>query len=154
MENASKALLIAASVLIAILLIAMAVRVLTSTQGTVSSTEETMKTAEVTTFNNKFTAYLGTQSNEKAKNLANIILANNKNSNRTVLVSYCIFASKKVSYTSNENSSGNDISINNIIRNLSDTIYEKVNITVEEYDNEGYIKKIKFDNTEFAKKGK
>lgn len=58
MENATKALLIAASVLIAILLIAMGVRIFSSTTGTVDSAQSTMDATAITTFNSQFAGYL------------------------------------------------------------------------------------------------
>ena len=78
MENASKALLIAGSILVVILLIAMGVRVFNSTSGTTDSVEGTMQSTEIATFNNKFTAYAGTgKSAAQVKALANIVIANN-----------------------------------------------------------------------------
>lgn len=78
MENASKALLIAGSVLIVILLIAMGVKVFNSTSSTTGEVETTMESTEIATFNNKFTAYLGNnKSASDAKSLANIVIANN-----------------------------------------------------------------------------
>lgn len=78
MENATKALLIAGSILIAILLIAMGVRVFNSTKGTTDQVEGTMQTTEVATFNNKFTVYFGSnKSAAQVKALANVIIANN-----------------------------------------------------------------------------
>lgn len=78
MENASKALLIAGSILIAILLIAMGVRVFNSTKGTSDQLEGTMQTTEVATFNNKFTVYFGSnKSAAQVKALANVVIANN-----------------------------------------------------------------------------
>ena len=59
MENATKALLMAAGVLIAILIISMFVLVLRKT-GNVSKTyDSTVSSEEVTIFNNNFTQYLG-----------------------------------------------------------------------------------------------
>lgn len=78
MENATKALLIAGSVLIAILLIAMGVRVFNSTKGTTDQVEGTMNATEIATFNSKFTQYVGSgKSAAQVKSLANIIIANN-----------------------------------------------------------------------------
>lgn len=88
MENASKALLIAGSVLIVILLIAVGVRVFNSTQGTTDSVETTMNATEVATFNNKFTAYVGkNKSKANAISLLNLIIANNSTNQRKVYVS-------------------------------------------------------------------
>lgn len=78
MENASKALLIAGSVLVVILLIAIGVRVLNSTQGTTEATESTMKNTEIEMFNNQFIQYSGKNiSAAEAYTLANKVVVSN-----------------------------------------------------------------------------
>lgn len=90
MENASKALLIAASVLIAIVLIAFGVSVLNSTKGTGDNVKQTMSATEIATFNNKFSADLGdNKSAARAKALANIVVSNNA-TNKTKIVEIII----------------------------------------------------------------
>ena len=84
MENASKALIIAGSVLIAILLIGFGMKIFNSTTGTADQVEGTMQTTEMATFNNKFTAYVGTRSLAQVKSLANIVIANNATSSNKV----------------------------------------------------------------------
>ena len=87
MENASKALLIAGSILIVILLIAMGVKVFTSTQGTTDAVDLTMQSTEVAMFNNKFLPYMGENKNKNdAIALLNIVVANNATSNKKVEV--------------------------------------------------------------------
>ena len=78
MENASKALLIAASILIVILLIAFSVSIFNSTSGTKESVESTLTATEKATHNNKFTAYFGqVKSAAQAKALANVVISHN-----------------------------------------------------------------------------
>ena len=78
MENASKALLIAASVLIVILLIAMGVRLFNSTSGTADAVEGTVKTEEIMLINKKFNDYRGpNKSVSEVKALANVVIAHN-----------------------------------------------------------------------------
>ncbi len=80
MENATKALLIAGSVLIAILLIAVGLKIFNSTSGTTEATKTTMDATAVAVFNNKFVSYLGTnKSKSQAISLLNLIIANNSN---------------------------------------------------------------------------
>lgn len=87
MENASKALLIAGSILVVILLIAVGVRIFNSTQGTTDSVQTTMTATEITTFNNKFLSYGGTKSKSQVISLINIVIANNSvNSTKKVKV--------------------------------------------------------------------
>lgn len=54
MENASKALLIAGSILIVIVLIAVGMRVLNSTAGVTESSQKTMDATTITNFNMQF----------------------------------------------------------------------------------------------------
>ena len=61
MENATKALLIAGSVLVAILLIALGLRIFDSTSGVTQSSQATMDATAITTFNTQFTGYLNKQ---------------------------------------------------------------------------------------------
>lgn len=78
MENATKALLIAGSVLIAILLIAMGVRIFSSTSSTVESSEATMQATAITTFNTQFAGYLNKQlTASQASTLVQKIIASN-----------------------------------------------------------------------------
>lgn len=84
MENATKALLIAGSVLIVILLIALGMRIFNSTSGTADQVEGTMQTTEMAMFNNKFLSYSGSQSGSNVKALANVVIAHNANSSRKV----------------------------------------------------------------------
>ena len=90
MENATKALLIAGSVLIAILLIAMGVKIFNSTSGTTQSAQSTMDATSVAMFNNKWYKYVGTnKSKSTAISLLNEVLVNNStNSNRRVYVTF------------------------------------------------------------------
>lgn len=59
MENATKALLIAGGVLIAIIIISVLVITLQKTGNVSKSYDKTVQTEEVTTFNSNFTKYLG-----------------------------------------------------------------------------------------------
>ena len=85
MENASKALLIAGSILIVILLIAFGMKVFNSTSGTKDQVEGTMQTTEMAMFNNKFVPYLGeNRSRSDALALLNIIHAHNATNTRKI----------------------------------------------------------------------
>ena len=78
MENASKALIIAGSILVAILLIAMGVRIVVSTNGTTDNVDTTMDATAIATFNNKFIGYIGTnKSRGQVMSLLNAIIASN-----------------------------------------------------------------------------
>ena len=78
MENASKALIIAGAVLVALLVIAVSTRVFYSTTGTTEQVESSMSTTEVTTFNNQFLAFIGTsKSRGQVIALLNAVIVNN-----------------------------------------------------------------------------
>lgn len=59
MENATKALIIAASVLIAILVIAMGMKIFTSASGTAEQSGAAMDATAIASFNSQFTGYFG-----------------------------------------------------------------------------------------------
>ena len=75
MENATKALLIAASVLIVIVLIAMGIKILGSTQGVTNSVDGVSDAMSKSVFNSQFTDYEGTQSGAEVKALLNKVSA-------------------------------------------------------------------------------
>ena len=76
MENASKALIIAGAILLAILLISLGIMIFNQAQGTVNNSGMTQ--AEITAFNNKFIKYEGTQKGSVVKSLINEVLATNQ----------------------------------------------------------------------------
>ena len=76
MENATKALLIAAAILIAIVLISLGVFVLNMGQETVNSIN--MNETEIMAFNSKFTPYEGKQRGSQVNALAQTVLTNNQ----------------------------------------------------------------------------
>ena len=77
MENATKALLLAASVLIVIVLIAIGIKILGSAQGVTNSVEGVSQTMEISIFNSQFTKYEGRQNYAGIKQLINNIIVNN-----------------------------------------------------------------------------
>ena len=87
MENASKGLLIAGSVLIVILLISFGVSLLGNIQPTTDSVKETMTATEIAQFNSKFTAYVGTSKPaSQAKALAQLVISSNTVNSRKVKI--------------------------------------------------------------------
>lgn len=101
MENASKALIIAGSVLIAILLISLGLLIFKSTSGTTDQTQELGKTLEVQQFNSQFLKYCGTSvKGSQVRTLCEVIIAHNANSEDSKKVK--IFSSDDVNYISTE----------------------------------------------------
>ena len=76
MENASKALLIAGAILLAILIIAIGMFIYNSAQSTVNDSITTMSTQEIDAFNNQFVSYEGTQTGSNVKALIGRLIAN------------------------------------------------------------------------------
>lgn len=87
MENASKALIIAGAILLAIVIISLGLIVVNNTRGTVDSAN--MSEQEIQTFNAKFTPYEGSGiSGTRVKTLMQTVIASNQaNSEKTVSVS-------------------------------------------------------------------
>lgn len=134
MENASKALLIAGSVLIAILLIAVGLKIFNSTNGTTEATKSTMDTTAATSFNMQFVPYGGlNKTKSEALTLVNKIIASNSvNKNHQIL--YFVI---KGSATASSGGTSSSVMINKINSN------DKYDIILE-YDN-GYINIVKFN---------
>ena len=138
MENASKALLIAGSILIAILLIAAGVSVYTSTQGTTDSVKTTMNATEIATFNGKFTSYVGNnKSYAQVRSLLNLVAATNSTSSREVWVTL-----KKI-----DGSFGNyllpkdSVNVDSILISKTNSTF-RITINSKGYDSDGFIKYI------------
>ena len=83
MENASKALIIAGAILLAILLISLGIMIFNQAQDTVDNSG--MSQAEITAFNNKFLKYEGTQKGSVVKSLVNEVISNNANSSNATV---------------------------------------------------------------------
>lgn len=88
MENASKALIIAGAILLAILLISLGIMIFNQAQDTVNNSG--MSQAEITAFNNKFLKYEGKgKKTSDIKMLANEVLVSNaeaSNASRLIIV--------------------------------------------------------------------
>ena len=75
MENASKALIIAGAILLAILIISLGILIYNQAAGIVNS--NSMSDVEITQFNAQFTQYQGTQSGTTVRALLQEVLSNN-----------------------------------------------------------------------------
>ena len=84
MENASKALIIAGAILLAILLISLGIMVYNQAKGTVNDADLSAEAAQ--TFNTKFTSYGGTQSGTKLNSLLDAVTASNGTSRKSIKV--------------------------------------------------------------------
>ena len=87
MENATKALIIAASVLIVIVLIAIGIKLLGSSQGITNEVGEVSDAMSLSTYNSQFTDYVGTQTGSQVKSVLSKVTATYRNgSSRNVSV--------------------------------------------------------------------
>lgn len=84
MENASKALIIAGAILLAILLISLGIMIFNQAQDTVNNSGMTQ--AEISAFNNKFLKYEGTQKGSVIKSLVNDVIVSNADSNNPSII--------------------------------------------------------------------
>ena len=75
MENASKALIIAGAILLAILIISLGIMILGKAQDTINGSGMTQ--AEVQAFNEKFTKYEGQQRGSSVRSLIQEVISNN-----------------------------------------------------------------------------
>ena len=81
MENASKALIIAGAILLAILLISLGIMIFTQAQDVVR--ESGMTDAEIQTFNSKYIKYEGTVKGSEVKAMINEVMTSNANEDNT-----------------------------------------------------------------------
>ncbi len=79
MENASKALIIAGAILLAILLISLGIMIFNVAQDTVSNSG--MSQAEISAFNTKFTKYEGTIKGSVVRSMIQEVIASNSDEN-------------------------------------------------------------------------
>ena len=130
MENASKALIIAGAILLAILIISLGIMIYQQASGVVNN--NSMTEVDVSTFNSKFEQYLGSNVRGAQVNaLINTVNTNNMSQDDT---------SKKVTITGNDT---NTEKATNYVKN-----YETGStylVKVESYTKGGLIEKISID---------
>ncbi len=140
MENATKALLIAGSVLIAIVLIAVGLKILNSTSGVTEQVESVSTTMEVSMFNSQYTQYEGNIKGTQLKFLLQKVLMNNKNSNKNIMIYLCDIDefSNCTAYLTLESE---------INQTIAETKPEKTySVSIKKYDEQGYVSEIWIDN--------
>jgi hypothetical protein len=124
MENASKALLIAAGVLIVILLIAFGMSIFNSTGDTAGQIESATSTQDLQAFNAKFTPYIGAGRNGSTiPNLLAVVNATNKANSahdvtivcatKNVITNAATSAPKAAAQVTKDYTTGADFSANN-----------------------------------------
>lgn len=130
MENASKALIIAGSVLIAILVISLGLLIFKSTSGTTDQTQELGKTLEVQQFNSQFLKYCGDSvKGSQVRTLCEVIIAHNANSDNKVTINYSNSTASQISDIRNKIKTNQNYAVKQDV-NDSGLIYN-INIPVE-----------------------
>lgn len=138
MENATKALLIAAAVLIAIVLIAVGIKILSSTQGVTGEVEKVSDAMGKSVFNSQFTDYMGTQNGTQVKSVLSKAAATYRsNSPRKVYVT----VNGGAGLTGGTYNSANEIAT--VMSALKVTSNYTIGVT---YDSEGYVASITINN--------
>ena len=134
MENATKALLIAGSILIAIILIAVGVRIFNSGDETANSVESTLGGREVSNFNNKFKPYEGnSKSGKQVKELINLVRVSNTTNNE---YSKIVIAFKGIQYYSEAMTTESDRHFSKLYNVISDD--KKYNVIFTYYNYEAH----------------
>ena len=137
MENASKALIIAGSVLIGVIIISIGVLFINSTSMLTQSYDEKLETDSINGYNNKFLIYAKNNNAQDMVSLYNLIVENNKKYEGTADRQVEL----KVDGTKWEN-----INPNNLVDAMKVTIPSELNYkfqTIDYYSN-GYIKSLNF----------
>lgn len=129
MENASKALIIAGAILLAILLISLGIYIFGQAQDTINNNG--MAQAEITAFNQKFIKYEGqNKKGSEVRSLVQEVVSCNADEN---------YKNDGVAITIGGNSGASATSSGSIINTRS------YNISITEYDDKGRVKNINID---------
>lgn len=139
MENASKALLIVAAILIVIILVAVGVKVLNSISGSKDAAITIGESISATAFNSRIKRYAGAnKSANEVVELLDIVLANNEKENRKIYISERqINVDGEYLRISDRNASSEQIQRDK----EKIKAHKKVNVYVY-YDSDGYIRAI------------
>lgn len=139
MENASKALIIAGAILIAITLISIGIMVITSANGVVDSSQKLMDQQAIQAFNSKFMNFAGKQRGSTVRSLMQTVIANNgTNDDDTSNVAVSFEGQVKDPQT--------------VLASVNSSKY--YNITIDVYDNKatnpGLVKQINIEEVKSA----
>ena len=89
MENATKALIIAGSVLIVIVLIALGINILGSTSDVTDQVDSVSESMAQSVFNSQFTSYFdNSTSGTQAKSLISKVISNNSTSDHKIFINF------------------------------------------------------------------
>lgn len=135
MDNASKALIIAGAILIAVMLVSLGVMLYNTAAGVAEGTTQTVEALGVEGFNAQFNQYTGNRVRANvAQGLIDKVIANNANADTTIEVE--LATGGGVSSGMSATSEQDDLTEMRGLITTKDTVY---NITVAGYDTSGTI---------------
>lgn len=138
MDNASKALIIAGAILIAVMLVSLSVMLYNTASGVAEGTIGTVEALGVEGFNAQFNQYMGErQKASVAQGLIDKVIANNANGDTTISVTLVSGGGLKTGVGTTSASSSLTTMRNTITS--KDTVYK---IEVSDYDTSGTINAI------------
>ena len=138
MDNASKALIIAGAILIAVMLVSLGVMLYNTASGVAEGTIGTVEALGVEGFNAQFNQYMGERQRASvAQGLVDKVIANNANGDTTISVTLTAGGGLSAGY----NSSSTNADLTNLRNKITskNTVYK---IEVTSYDNSGTISAI------------
>lgn len=141
MENASKALIIAGGVLIAVMIVSIAVYLFQSSGSLSQSYEDKLKQDAITAYNNKFLQYGKNMNGQDMVSLINLIAETNENQDRKVHLYISGIEVNNIKEISNSQKTLVDLMTKTSTDSTSAPMY--VFISYNFYD-DGYIKEIRY----------
>ena len=122
MENASKALIIAGAILLAIAIIGVAMAAFTGVSDTISGGADSLSTQEIQAYNQEFTTYEGDKRGTLARSLCDIVSAHNRSAedaSETIVMQWDTVLDADTDYPAptEENTAGTTTSDINTIKN-------------------------------------
>lgn len=140
MENATKALLIAASILIAIVLIAVGIKVLSATSGVTDSVDQVSTAMGASVFNSQFEAFEGRQTAAEVKALISKVLVTYRDGGEHKILVYTESdANNKNGFNAGRNLWNDSTDIPGIVKKLQTSYTYTVSI---KYAPTGYVDEI------------
>lgn len=120
MENASKALIIAGAILLAIAIIGVAMAVFQGVSGTITGGAESLSTQEIQAYNQEFTTYEGQKRGTLVRNLCDSVSAHNRmaeDPSRTIAVIFGSAATDPTPAPTEEDAAGTTTAEINTVKN-------------------------------------
>jgi len=141
-DNASKALIIAGAILIAVMLVSLGVMLYNTAAGVAETTTGSVEALGVAGFNAQFEIYLGKgKSESQAMGLVSKVISNNAVNDIYVYINY----NQDLRNTNYEGKFMGIENLNRVREDISNTKNVRYDISVEEYNQDGSIQTILVD---------